>query len=57
MDVMVTAAVALIIAITAVLIALIKKKKIWKILIYGFAGLIIGLIIGYILAPTILSFV
>ena len=54
---MVTAAVALIIGIIAALIALIKKNKIWKILIYGFSGLIIGLIIGYLLAPTIVSFV
>ena len=57
MDVMVTVGVALVIAVIAALIALIKKRNIWKILIYGFAGLIIGLIIGYILTPTILSFV
>ena len=57
MDVMVTAGVALVIAVIAALIALIKKRNIWRILIYGFAGLIIGLIIGHILTPTILSFV
>jgi len=54
---MITVGVALVIAVIAALIALIKKRNIWKILIYGFAGLIIGLIIGYILTPTILSFV
>ena len=56
MDLMVTSIVALLIAVIAVLIALISKKKIRKILIYGISGLIIGLIIGYVLTPTIVSF-
>ena len=57
MDLMVTGVVAIIIAIIAALIALIKRKKIGKILIYAFSGLIIGLLVGYFLAPTIISFV
>ena len=57
MDLMVTSAVAFIFGIIAALIAVFKKKKIWKVLIYGFSGLIIGVIIGYILTPTIVSFV
>ena len=56
MDVMVTSIVALLIAVIAVLIALISKKKIWKTLIYAISGLIIGLLIGYVLTPTIVSF-
>jgi predicted PurR-regulated permease PerM len=57
MDVMVIAVVAVVIAIIAALIALIKRKKIGKILKYAISGLIIGLLVGYFLAPTIISFV
>ena len=56
MDLMVTGVVAIIIAIIAALIALIKRKKIGKILMYALSGLIIGLLVGYILAPDIISF-
>ena len=53
---MVTAAVALIIALIAALIALIKRKKIGKIFIYALVGLIVGFPIGYFLTPAIVSF-
>ena len=56
MDLIVTAGVAIIFAIIAVLIAIITRKKIKKVFIYGFSGLIIGLPIGYFLAPMIISF-
>ncbi len=56
MDVIVTASVAILFAVIAALIALIKRKKIGKIFIFAGSGLIIGLLIGYILAPTIVSF-
>ena len=56
MDAMVTGVVAILIAVIAALIALIKRKKIGKIFIFAFSGLIIGLPIGYLLTPTIVSF-
>lgn len=56
MDIMVTSIVAFIIGIIAALIAFIRKKTFWKILLYGISGLIIGLPIGYVLTPTIVSF-
>jgi hypothetical protein len=56
MDLIVTAGVAIIFAIIAVLIAIITRKKIKKVFIYGFSGLIIGLPIGYFLSPVIISF-
>ncbi len=57
MDLIVTAGVAIIFAIIAVLIAIITRKKIKKVFIYGFSGLIIGLPIGYFLSPVIISFI
>ena len=56
MDAMVTGVVAILIAVIAALIALIKKKKIGKIFIFAGSGLIIGLLIGYIITPTVVSF-
>ncbi len=56
MDAMVTGVVAILFAVIAALIALIKRKKIGKILIFSGSGLIIGLLIGYILTPTVVSF-
>ena len=56
MDAMVTGIVAILFAVIGGLIALIKWKKIGKVLIFTFSGLIIGLVIGYILAPTVVSF-
>jgi Na+-translocating ferredoxin:NAD+ oxidoreductase RnfD subunit len=56
MDAMVTSLAAILFAFIAVIIALIKRKKIGKIFIYAGSGLIIGLLIGYILAPTVISF-
>jgi hypothetical protein len=56
MDLMITVVIALITAIVAIVTALISRKK-WKgILLYGLAGLIVGLPIGYFLSPTIISF-
>jgi uncharacterized MnhB-related membrane protein len=56
MDLMVTAVVGIIFAIIAVLIAIITRKKLKRVLIYGVLGLIIGLPVGYVLAPEIISF-
>jgi len=56
MDWIVTSVVAIIMGIIALLIALITKKKLSKIMIYTISGLIIGIPIGYLLAPVIISF-
>jgi len=56
MDAMVISFAAILFAVIATLFALFKKKKIGKIFIFAGSGLIIGLVIGYILAPTVVSF-
>ena len=56
MDLFVTAIVGIIVAVIAVLIAVIRKKKLWKMGIYAILGLIIGLPVGYFLTPIIISF-
>jgi len=56
MDAMVIGVIAILFAVIAALNALIKKKKIGKIFIFAGSGLIIGLLIGYILAPTVVSY-
>ena len=56
MDIMVTAVVAGVIAIMGVLIAIVTRKTIGKVFIYGILGLIIGLPVGYFLTPVIISF-
>jgi hypothetical protein len=56
MDLFVTAIVAISVAVIAVLIALNSRKRIGKIFVYAFLGLVIGLPIGYILTPLIISF-
>jgi hypothetical protein len=56
MDLFVTSIVAIIVAVIAVLIAIITRKRIGKILVYAFLGLVIGLPLGYILTPIIISF-
>jgi hypothetical protein len=56
MDAMVISFAAILFAVIAAVIALIKRKKIGKIFIFAGSGLIIGLVIGYILAPTVVSF-
>ena len=56
MDAMVTSFAAILFAVIAAVIALLKRKKIGKILIFTGSGLIIGLLIGYIRAPTVVSF-
>ena len=57
MDIMVAASVAILFAVIVALIGLIKRKRIGNILIHTISGLIIGFLIGYVLAPTIISFV
>jgi hypothetical protein len=56
MDIFVIVIAGLLAAIGAALVAIIKKKGIKKIFIYALVGFIIGLPIGYILAPFIISF-
>jgi predicted PurR-regulated permease PerM len=56
MDIMVTAVVAVVIAIMGVLIALVTRKKIGKVFIYAIVGLIVGLPVGYFLTPFVISF-
>jgi hypothetical protein len=56
MDWIVTGVIAVMMGIIAVLIALITKKKLRKILIYAVSGLIIGIPVGYLLAPVMISF-
>ena len=56
MDWIVTAVVSIIMGIIALLIAIITRKKTGKILIYAVSGLIIGIPVGYFLAPIIIAF-
>jgi predicted PurR-regulated permease PerM len=56
MDIFVTVGAGIIAAILAALVAIFRKKGIGKILVYALLGFVIGLLIGYILAPFILSF-
>ena len=57
MDWIVTGVVAVIMGIIGCLIAIITRKKMGKMLIYAVSGLIIGIPVGYILAPIIISFI
>jgi hypothetical protein len=50
------AIVAVLVAIISALIAVIAKKSIGKILLFAGIGLIIGIPVGYLLAPVIISF-
>ena len=56
MDWIVTGVVALVMGIIGLLVAIFTRKKIGKILIYVLSGLIIGIPLGYLLAPFIISF-
>ncbi len=56
MDIFIIVCTGIIVAILAALVAIFKKKGIGKILVYALLGFVIGLPIGYILAPFILSF-
>jgi len=56
MDMMITAIVAVLVAIISAVIAVITKKSIGKILLFAGIGLIIGIPVGYLLAPFIISF-
>ncbi len=56
MDIFVIVIAGLIAAIAAALVAIFKKKDIGKIFVYALLGFVIGLPIGYFLAPFIISF-
>ena len=56
MDIFVIVTAGLVAAIAAALIAIFKKKDIGKIFVYALLGFAIGLPIGYVLAPFIISF-
>ena len=56
MDLMIIAVVAVLAAIISAVIAIIIKKSKWKILLFAVAGIIIGLPLGYLIAPFVLSF-
>ena len=56
MDIFVIVIAGLVAAIAAIPVAIIKKKDIGKIFVYALIGFVIGLPIGYILAPFIISF-
>jgi len=56
MDVFVTLIVGILSGIISTLVAVYKKKSKWKILIFGITGLLIGILIGYLLAPFFISF-
>ena len=56
MDIFVIVMAGLVAAIAAALIAIFKKKDIRTIVVYAFVGFVIGLPIGYLRAPFIISF-
>ena len=56
MDFFVVVIAGLIATVVAALVAIIRKKGIAKIFVYALIGFVIGLPIGYILAPFIISF-
>ncbi len=56
MDIYINAFVAVLFSIISAVVALIMKKPILKVLGIALAGLVLGTVIGYALAPTILSF-
>ena len=56
MDMGITAIIAVLVTIISVVIAVIAKKSIGQILIFAVIGLIIGIPVGYFLAPFIISF-
>jgi hypothetical protein len=56
MDIFIIVIAAIITAILAAAIAIVKKRGIGKIFVYILLGFVIGLPIGYLLAPFILSF-
>lgn len=56
MDMMIMAVVAILTSIIALLIAMITKKSKWNVLLFATIGLIIGMPLGYFLAPFVISF-
>jgi hypothetical protein len=56
MDVFVIIIGGIVAAMVTALVAIFKKRGIWKIFVYAVLGFVIGLPIGYWLAPFIISF-
>lgn len=56
MDLMIMAVVAALAAIISTVIAVIAKKSKWKILLFAVIGIIVGLPLGYLIAPFVISF-
>ena len=56
MDLIVIAAVAILAGIVSAVIAIVRKKTIWKILCWGLSGIVVGSVLGYLIAPFVISF-
>jgi uncharacterized membrane protein YfcA len=56
MDLIVIAAVAILAGIVSAVIAIVRKKAIWKILRWGLSGIVVGSVLGYLVAPFVISF-
>ena len=56
MDIFVILIVGILTGIISALVAVFTKKSKWKVLIFGIFGLLIGILIGYLLAPFLISF-
>ncbi len=56
MDMVIIAIAAVLFSIIAAVVALVKKKAVLKVLGFALAGLVLGGLAGYCLAPTIISY-
>ncbi len=56
MDIFVILIVGILTGVISALVAVFSKKSKWKILIFAITGLLIGVLIGYLLAPFFISF-
>ncbi len=56
MDIFVILIVGILTGVISALIAVFTKKSKWKVLIFGIIGILIGTMIGYLLAPFLISF-
>jgi uncharacterized membrane protein HdeD (DUF308 family) len=56
MDIFVILIVGILTGIISTLVAVFTKKSKWKVLIFGITGVLIGVLIGYLLAPFFISF-